>query len=221
MRSRSDSDDTPPNAREAALAWTSGDARPLGCRGRSALPLHDPQRLGELLESLQPRLTAVALRITKHPESARDVVQNAFEKVIRHGDRFAGQSQVSTWVHRIVTNEALMWLRSQRRRIERHHSFSEVDVAELHDPAPGPAERLHRRERAGRLYAGLAQLPAEERDVVLHCALRGESYAEYSARTGAHRAAVKSRAFRARRRLEGLLDGSADPQRRGADPPAP
>jgi RNA polymerase sigma-70 factor (ECF subfamily) len=221
MRSRSDSDDAAPGALESTLAWASSDARPLGSRGQSALPLHDPQRLGELLEGLQPRLTAVALRITKHPESARDVVQNAFEKVIRHGNRFEGQSLVSTWVHRIVVNEALMWLRSQHRRIERQHSFSEVDATEVRDPAPGPAERLYRRERAGQLYEGLAQLAAEERDVVLHCALDGESYAEYSARTGTHPAAVKSRAFRARRRLGGLLGGSVAPRRRSADPPAP
>ena len=45
-----------------------------------------------------------------------------------------------------------------------------------------------------------------ERDVVLSCAVAGLSYAEYGARTGTSPSAVKSRAFRARRRLGTLLE---------------
>ena len=40
----------------------------------------------------------------------------AFEKVIRYNDRFRGESRFSSWIHRIVVNEALMVLRDQRRR---------------------------------------------------------------------------------------------------------
>jgi RNA polymerase sigma-70 factor (ECF subfamily) len=168
------------------------------------LPLHDRERLGALLSGLEPRLEAVALRITRHPDSARDVVQSAFEKVIRHGSRFQGRARVSTWVHRIVANEALMWLRSQRRRAEVSIDTDPVPLS-LTDTAPGPGDQLQQLRRAERLRAGLETLPAAERDVVLHCTLAGESYAAYGARTGVHPAAVKSRAFRARRRLEKLL----------------
>ncbi len=163
------------------------------------LPLHDSERLGALLAGLAPRLEAVALRITRHPEGARDVVQNAFEKVLRNGASFRGQARVSTWVHRIVANEALMWLRSRRRRAEVQPLVGEM--ARLADAAESPADRLALRQRAHRLRAELLQLSADERDVLVRCALRGESYAAYGARTGLHPAAVKSRAFRGRRRL--------------------
>ena len=82
------------------------------------LPLHDPVRMDALIRRLEPRLSAVALGVTRDPDAARDVVQNAFVKVLRHGDKFRGQARVSTWLHRIVTNEALMWRRSQSRRRE-------------------------------------------------------------------------------------------------------
>jgi RNA polymerase sigma-70 factor (ECF subfamily) len=150
----------------------------------------------------------VALRFTKDPETASDGVQNAFEKVVRHGVHFQGQSLVSTWVHRIVANEALMWLRAQRRRPELQGQRGEIDDAYLADTAPGPGEEIDRRLRIDRLRNGIARLCREERDVVMNCAMAGLSYAEYGARTGTHPAALKSRAFRARRRLGTLLQAT-------------
>lgn len=179
--------------------------RPRRVHAERHLPLGDRERFGALLLGLEPRLTAVALRITRDPEAARDAVQSAFEKALRHGARFRGQARVSTWLHRIVANESLMWLRAQRRRREVQTDVDASELAGLCDPAADPAARLLRRERRARLRAGLAQLAAEERDVVVCCALDGESYAAYGSRAGLHAGAVKSRAFRARRRLAALL----------------
>ena len=193
-----------PSPETRAALEELGPAGGGACAARS-LPLHDRKRLGALLRALEPRLTALALRMTRDPESARDVVQSGFEKVLRHGAGFAGGSRVSTWVHRIVANEALMWLRAERRRPGRPAPGGDPVDAELADPRPGPAEELLRREGARRLARGLAQLSREERGVLEECALAGQSYAEFAARRGLRPAAVKSRAFRARQRLGALL----------------
>jgi RNA polymerase sigma-70 factor (ECF subfamily) len=171
------------------------------------LPHDDPELLGALLASLEPRLTAVALRFTRDPDSARDVVQNAFEKVVRHGAGFAGQSRVSTWMHRIVANEALMWLRSEKRRRELHPA-AETESDAVADPAPAACDELDRRRGVARLRQAIVGLAPEERDVMEQCALGGLSYVEFSAATGVHAAAVKTRAFRARRRLATQLESS-------------
>jgi RNA polymerase sigma-70 factor (ECF subfamily) len=92
------------------------------------LPTDDPERMGALLAELEPRMNAVALRYTRDPEVAGDVVQNACEKVLRHGSKFRGQSLVSTWIHRIVANEALMWLRSEGRRRTLHEDEPDAAV---------------------------------------------------------------------------------------------
>jgi len=186
----------------------SPETRPVRSDPSRTLPVNDPERLGELLDRLQPRLTAVALRFTKDPETARDVVQSAFEKVVRHGVHFQGQSLVSTWVHRIVANEALMWLRTQRRCPELQGQRGEIEDAYLADTTPGPGEEIDRRLLIARLRHGIARLCREERDVLMNCAMAGLSYAEYGARTGTHPAALKSRAFRARRRLGALLQAT-------------
>jgi RNA polymerase sigma-70 factor (ECF subfamily) len=180
----------------------SVDARPLQIRQRNTLP--EGEELGALLDSLQPSLQAVAIRITRDRESAQDAVQTTFEKVIRHRNRFRAESRFSTWIHRILINEALLLLRSQRRRREVIGARCERTA----DQTPGAAEKLLALERRNWLHRGLEKLRVEDRKVVEHCGLAAWSYADYSAHTGVHVAAVKSRAFRARSRLRILLTES-------------
>lgn len=168
------------------------------------LPLAE-ECLGELLQSLRPRLEAVALRLTRDGDAAGDVVQSAFEKALRHRAQFRGQARVSTWLHRIVTNEALMWLRSERRRTSRVAPLLDGDVETIADSRPGPLEDLDAHRSVRRLREGIASLGPEERDVIERCVLPGRTYLEYARQRGVHPAAAKSRAFRARRRLQGLL----------------
>jgi len=166
----------------------------------------DPEVLGAMLKELEPRLTAVALRMTRDPAIAEDVVQNAFEKALRHGRRFRGDARVSTWMHRIVANEALMWLRGQRRRQSRLQPLADAEGEELADPRPGIHETVAGHQSLRRVWEGLGRLPAEEREVLLRCAVGGRSYGELGAECGVHPAALKSRAFRARRRLHAALE---------------
>jgi len=183
----------------------SDPARARHIASENRLPLRDPERMGALMRSLEPRLSAVALGVTKDPDGAQDVVQNAFEKVLRHGDKFRGQARVSTWMHRIVTNEALMWRRTRGRRRETPLENPD-DLMSADLPATRtPSDLAESRQLIARVRAALEELPREEREVLSGCALGGRSYAEFGRATGLHPAAVKSRAHRARRRLAGIL----------------
>ena len=64
------------------------------------------------------RLLAVARRFTRNDEDAQDVLQSAYLSAFRALSDFEGACQLSTWLHRIVVNTALMKLRSRRRRPE-------------------------------------------------------------------------------------------------------
>src|SRR5690349_12993599 len=64
------------------------------------------------------RLLAVARRLVRNEDDARDVVQTAYLSAFRSLDRFEEGCQLSTWLHRIVVNAALMKLRSKRRKPE-------------------------------------------------------------------------------------------------------
>ncbi len=162
-------------------------------------------RIGRELRDLRPRMTSVARRFAPSVEVAEDIVQNAFEKALRNLDQFQGQARFSTWLHRIVVNEALMWLRSERRRSGRQIELDDWHSAEWIEPAPDPCQRASEQQRREWLLGGLARLPADERDVLLCCGLGEWSYDEFGARRGVQPAAAKSRAFRGRRRLRELL----------------
>lgn len=191
-----------PLTRDDSDAWASARR----AAGHDVHRLHIPD-LEAQLGGLRPRMRSVARGIVRNTDAAEDVVQNAFEKALRGLHGFDGRARLSTWVHRIVVNESLMWLRSESRRRKRFELESEsgIDADRHADPGGDPSQPLFERERAGWLRAGLASLPAAERDVLEHCALAGESYEAYGRRAGIGSAAAKSRAYRGRQRLRTWL----------------
>jgi len=72
----------------------------------------------ELVRTYSPRLLAVARRIVGTDEDARDVIQDAFMNAFRSLKNFHGDARLSTWLHRIVVNSALMKLRTRKRKPE-------------------------------------------------------------------------------------------------------
>src|SRR5262249_54771286 len=64
------------------------------------------------------RLLAVARRFTRNNEDAHDVLKSAYLSPFRALNAFEGSCRLSTWLHRIVVNTALMKLRSRRRKPE-------------------------------------------------------------------------------------------------------
>ena len=78
----------------------------------AALPCRDSTRMGRILSGIEPRLTT-ARRLLRDPDAAADVVQSAFEKVLRYCEQFRDGARPSTGMHRIVVNEAFMWLRRE------------------------------------------------------------------------------------------------------------
>ena len=72
----------------------------------------------ELVRTYSGRLLVVARRIVGTDEEARDVIQDAFLNAFRSLPRFHGDARLSTWLHRIVVNSALMKLRTRKRKPE-------------------------------------------------------------------------------------------------------
>ena len=159
-----------------------------------------------------PRLLSVARRFVLHDEDARDVLQDAFVSAWRGMANFAGTSRLSTWLHRIVVNAALMKLRSKRRRPEDaldpllpafdsdgHHaarvtSWPDADV------------RLAREETRRYVRARINELPESYRIVLLMRDIEELDTAETARALGLTENAVKIRLHRARAALRTLLD---------------
>ena len=173
----------------------------------TALLAPETEPLAALLARLEPRLRRLAHRYVRDPDASGDVVQRAFEKVLRHVGQFRAQAQPSTWIHRIVVNEALMWLRSERRRTARMRS-GELASEHIRDPAPLPLEQIERAETSRAVRAALAQLRPADRELLERSVLDDVGNVALARSIGVDPATLKSRAYRARRKLAVLLEGS-------------
>jgi len=84
----------------------------------AAARLGDDDAFERLVERHEQKLRLLAQRITHNREDAEDAVQGSLLQAFVHLRSFRGDSPFSAWLRRIVTNEALMHLRKDRRRKE-------------------------------------------------------------------------------------------------------
>lgn len=180
--------------------------------GASPAVALSPKRLGEVYLACEGRLVATAQRMVRDPDAARDVVQGALERALRSLGGFRGDARPSTWLHRIVVNQALMWLRARRRRARREQPFEVYEALASHAPED-VAARIDAARASPRLHAALTKLSQADRDVLLQCVAHEVDYAAFAARRGENPLAIKTRAFRARHRLASLLREEVDPGR--------
>jgi RNA polymerase sigma-70 factor (ECF subfamily) len=157
------------------------------------------------------RLLAVARRLLRNEEDARDAVQDAFLSALRSMDRFERRAQLSTWLHRIVVNAALMKLRGRRRRPEEplDERYSEGGQA-AHLVSVGsteaPDELLERRELCARIRQAIDALPDPYRTVLLLRDIDELDTSETARVLGVSATVVRSRLHRAHRAMRSLLE---------------
>ena len=166
-----------------------------------------------IVRSHGARLLATARRLLLNDEDARDAVQDAFLSAVRSLDRFEGEARLSTWLHRVVINAALMKLRARRRSRERpiedllpsflpdgHHSERVLAWEEPCDLA------LQRQESRNLVRASIEGLPADYRVVLVLRDIEGLDTKEVAGLLGISTDAVKTRLHRARQALRTVLD---------------
>lgn len=162
----------------------------------------------QLVSRYERPLYRMLLGMTGRPAVAEDLVQDVFFRLIRQR---APLANVGGWLYRCAANLAIDHARRRRR---------EQLVAEL--PAGPPAgpdwtDQVLDRER---LAAALAELPAEQRQVVALHYFADQSLPDIARALTLPLGTVKTRLYRAYRRLASLLAPAAPP-RREDDPHAP
>lgn len=165
-----------------------------------------------LVRSKGGAMLAVARRFVRDEEVARDLVQDAFISAFRAVQTFRGDSSLSTWLHRIVVNAALMHLRHLRRQPEVLSAdlLPQFDETGHHttvfEPAPMTAEgQLLQKETRALVRIAIDQLPVVHRTVLIMRDIEELSTAETARLLGISANAVKIRLHRARQALTTLL----------------
>ena len=175
------------------------------CAGR------DPAAVRHVLTANNQRLFRAAWSILKDRFEAEEAVQAAYVAAFSAMDRFEGRSSLSTWLTRIVINEALGRVRSERRRRARLESdgvpvletYREKLMAGSENPPPDAAVA---REQLRRLLEhAIAGLPDTFRTVFVLREIEGLSVEDTAEALGIPEATVKTRLLRARRKLQEAL----------------
>lgn len=155
------------------------------------------------------RLVHVALSILRDGTEAEDAAHDAVEQALRGAGSFRAKSLVSTWLHRVAVNAALMRARRRRRASERAAANDQAGpgdvVASLSDSRPTPAARLQDMEDRYRLQAAVAQLPPPYRDVVQLCVFEELALPDAARSLGITSQAARTRMCRARAQLRERL----------------
>jgi RNA polymerase sigma-70 factor, ECF subfamily len=172
----------------------------------------DQAAFEEMVRRYGGRMLALARRLVRNEEDARDVVQDAFLQAARALDDFRADAKLSTWLHRIVVNTSLMRLRAASRRPEGfiEDLLPHFDTTGHHaEPVaalpPAPESILERSELRARVRAAVAALPEAYRAVIVLRDFQDLTTEETATALGISPNAAKIRLHRARQALATLL----------------
>jgi len=165
----------------------------------------------ETLPWMRP-LHGFAVRLTRNPEDASDLVQESYLRAFRTFDNFVPGTNAKAWLFRILFSIFANDQRKRRRQrvvaveeLEPH--FDRVAV-ETWRNGRGAARAV---ENAAALEEALACLPEEYRAVVLLVDVEGLTYGEAAEALQCPVGTVRSRLSRARRSLFAVLGGRVSP----------
>ncbi len=172
------------------------------CAGEKAL-------FYELVAPYERSAYLSAYSILQNAADAEDVAQEAILKAFRGLAQFRGEAKFSTWLTRIVVNEARMRLR--RAPMESLDAMQEEDGSAEYRPALMadwsllPSELVERKEIREEIEAALAQLSPALRQVLVLRDVEEHNIAETAAALGLTETVVKVRLHRARLKLRDIL----------------
>lgn len=166
--------------------------------------------LAALVTEYASTLYRVAFSVLRNPADAEDAVQEAFLRVLRHRGMLGEVRDRRVWLIRIVWNIVLDRKRRAKTRPETD------DVAELARVLPSNGLSAEQIASAAQHHAHVLscveRLPAKEREVLLLSAFEELTSVEIASVLGITESSVRSRLFRARNLMAGLLNHARSQQ---------
>jgi RNA polymerase sigma-70 factor, ECF subfamily len=168
------------------------------------------------------RVYKTVFNITKNAQDAEDATQDSFLRAFLAFESFEGRASFYSWLTRIAINSAFGILRKRRSRPEislnlTHQWDQEGVLVEFRDSALDPEQTCAKYERRAKVMQAIRRLPANLREALEEYITEDCSLQEVAERINISEAAVKSRLYRARRRLGFLTKAGFRPTTKAAE----
>jgi RNA polymerase sigma-70 factor (ECF subfamily) len=176
----------------------------------------DPDALLGLVEAYSPRVFGLLYRLTGSRDTAEELLQETFLRLVRNIDRYVHDGKFESWLFRIAANLA----RDHGRRSGRRGRTASLDDpgrngdlranGRLVVPEADPGARLLEKEAGERLAACIASLSDIEREIILLRHYSELSFREIADLLGVPLGTALARAHRALGRLKAALGGESE-----------
>jgi len=168
-----------------------------------ALIAGDRAEFARLVDSYSSSIYRLGLRMLGNPQDAEDILQNTFINALTHIKDFEGRSNISTWLYRIASNEALMLIRKKRPEVnlddaEGGDEDEDLRPTQFVDWSALPEDELLSGEGKQALDEAIQSLPESLRIVFLLRDVEGLSIRETASALDLTETNVKTRLLRAR-----------------------
>ena len=165
----------------------------------------DAEAFAPLVRAYEPGIYGLCFRMARNTEDAQDLTQEIFLRAYRALGGFRGESRFSVWLYRLGHNVCLDFLRRRKRQWEVSLTQTDEDgqeqELEIPDGRYEPDALLARAELRRAVRLGLMALPEDQRRILLLREIGGLRYDEIAAVLELEEGTVKSRIFRARKKL--------------------
>jgi RNA polymerase sigma-70 factor (ECF subfamily) len=170
----------------------------------------DPDALDLLIEFYHYRLLRYLLYLTRNRETAEDIFQETWIRVLERGHQYNGRTRFETWLFAIARHLLIDRLRRERPQVSLESLFDPDDVHLRADIAcsgvPEAPALIALKEEGDRLVAALERLPAACREAIMLRYQEDLSLEEIAAISSAPLSTVKSRIYRGLELLRGSMN---------------
>jgi len=165
--------------------------------------------IGDLYNRYGRRVYSLCLRMTCNTADAEDLTQEVFIQLIRKIDSFRGESQFTTWLHRLTVNHVLMYFRRLRLLKEKLAEDVEAEISPSNQNELSVSLQVLDKIA---LDVALAQVPAGCRLIFVLHEMEGYTHEEIASLLGCSAGNSKSQLFKARLKLRRRLNSKRPKQ---------
>lgn len=156
----------------------------------------DKQAYAHIINKYKNQLYATILRMTKNPQDAQDLIQDAFIKVYRNLDKYDRSGSFAGWLYRVSINHCMDEFRKKRFATVQVEIDDEMSVNPNH-----PELVFLKKEKSRQLERLIATLPEDERLIILLRYVNDMSYDEIGELMEVPLSTVRNKLHRAKKKM--------------------